>query len=176
MQAANFYTVDIEKHSMGVGLRCWPTNQDYNNGKDCSASVATHANEAAGAGDLEVHCSADSLHQGSAPAGTAAAAAGSESPQDEPCQASAPQVEPCNAWRSQHMQSPFTGCSLLSVYGVVRAGGRAEGLCLYQALKGGHKRHSRQALCGRLGAAAVLAGALSVMALLCAAGEEGEDS
>ena len=94
MQAANFYTVDIEKHSMGVGLRCWPTNQDYNNGKDCSASVATHANEAGGAGDAEVHCSADSLHQGSAPAGLAAAAADSESPQDEPCQASAPQVQP----------------------------------------------------------------------------------
>ena len=118
MQAANFYTVDIEKHSMGVGLRCWPTNQDYNNGKDCSASVATHANEAAGAGDAEVHCSADSLHQGSAPAGMAAAAADSESPQDEPCQASAPQVQPWNAWRSRHMESSSTGCALLSAHGV----------------------------------------------------------
>ena len=85
MQAANFYTVDIEKHSMGVGLRCWPTNQDYNNGKDCSASVATHANEAAGAGDLEVHCSADSLHQGSAPAGMAAL---------QPLAARAPRMSP----------------------------------------------------------------------------------
>lgn len=92
MQAASFYTVDIEKHSMGVGLRCWPTNQDYNNGKDCSASIATYANEAAGTGEAEVHCSADSLHKG----GTAAiaAAADSESPHEEPHCGAPPQVLP----------------------------------------------------------------------------------
>ena len=90
MQAANFYTVDVEKHSMGVGLRCWPTNHDYNNGKDCSASIATYAHEAPGlANDGEVHCSADSLHKG----GTAAAAAASESPQEEAPRAAAPQVQ-----------------------------------------------------------------------------------
>ena len=90
-QAAGFYTVDIEKHSMGVGLRCWPTNQDYNNGKDCSASIATYAHEAAGALDGEVHCSADSLHKGGAAAVTAA---DSESPleEPEPRHASVPQV------------------------------------------------------------------------------------
>ena len=88
-QAANFYTVDVEKHSMGVGLRCWPTNQDYNNGKDCSASIATYANEAPGAPDAEVHCSADSLHKGGL---AAAAAAESESPQEEPNHPIPPQV------------------------------------------------------------------------------------
>ena len=93
MQAANFYTVDVEKHSMGIGLRCWPTNQDYNNGKDCSASIATYAHEAPGAAnDREVHCSADSLHKGGT-AAAATAAAASKSPQEEaPC-AAAPQVQ-----------------------------------------------------------------------------------
>lgn len=61
-QDVNLFTVDIEKHSMGIGLRCWPTNVDYN-GKD-SASVATYANNgAAGAVDMETHCSADSLQR-----------------------------------------------------------------------------------------------------------------
>ena len=92
MQAAGFYTVDIEKHSMGVGLRCWPTNQDYNNGKDCSASIATYAHEAAGGPDGEMHCSADSLHKGGAAA--AVAAADSESPLEAPRHASTPQVHP----------------------------------------------------------------------------------
>ena len=76
---------------MGVGLRCWPTNQDYNNGKDCSASIATYANGAPGAPDAEVHCSADSLHKGGL---AAAAAAESESPQEEPNHHKPPQVLP----------------------------------------------------------------------------------
>ena len=76
---------------MGVGLRCWPTNQDYNNGKDCSASIATYANEAPGGPDAEVHCSADSLHKGGL---AAAAAAESESPQEEPNHPIPPQVLP----------------------------------------------------------------------------------
>ena len=75
---------------MGVGLRCWPTNQDYNNGKDCSASIATYAHEAAGAPDGEMHCSADSLHKGGA---AAVAAADSESPPEDAYHASIPQVQ-----------------------------------------------------------------------------------
>ena len=93
MQAANFYTVDVEKHSMDVGLRCWPTNQDYNNGKDCSASIATYAHEAPGAAnDGEVHCSADSLHKGGSAAAATAAAAIESPPEEAPC-AAAPQVQ-----------------------------------------------------------------------------------
>lgn len=112
MQAAGFYTVDIEKHSMGVGLRCWPTNQDYNNGKDCSASIATYAHEAAGAPDGEMHCSADSLHKGGA---AAVAAADSESPLEDAHHASIPQVRLralCSSYcRSAAATRGLAGCS-----------------------------------------------------------------
>lgn len=60
MQDVCLYTVDIEKHSMGVGLRAWPTNVDYTN-RD-SASVVTYGHEGAGP-DLDTRCSADSVQQ-----------------------------------------------------------------------------------------------------------------
>ncbi|CAL8467791.1 g7329 [Coccomyxa elongata] len=61
LEDVNLYTVDIEKHSMGIGLRCWPSSVDYT-GKD-SASVATFAHEAAACTDVETLCSADSLQR-----------------------------------------------------------------------------------------------------------------
>lgn len=60
LQDVCLYTVDIEKHSMGVGLRAWPTNVDYTN-RD-SASVVTYGHEGAGP-DLDTRCSADSVQQ-----------------------------------------------------------------------------------------------------------------
>jgi hypothetical protein len=59
-QEVHLFTVDIEKHSMGVGLRSWPTNLDYNS-KD-SASVVTYGQDLP-AGDLETRCSADSIQR-----------------------------------------------------------------------------------------------------------------
>ena len=46
---------------------------------------------------------------------------------------------------------------------------------MYQVLKGGHKHQSKRILSGRLHAAAFLTGASRIMALLCTAGEEGEE-
>jgi hypothetical protein len=76
------YTVDIEKHSMGIGLRCWPSSLDYT-GKD-SASVATFAPEAAACTDMETLCSADSLQRLKAASGSGAA----DTPAEDPPRAS----------------------------------------------------------------------------------------
>ena len=73
LSAVSLWTVDVDKHSMSVGLRSWPRDFDCSNLE--SASAATHGHAAGsgaaagGRGEAETHCSADSMHKACAGGG-----------------------------------------------------------------------------------------------------------
>ncbi|KAK9835194.1 hypothetical protein WJX81_005064 [Elliptochloris bilobata] len=69
LAAVSLWTVDVDKHSMSVGLRSWPRDFDCSGLESASAAKQGHAAgsgaAAGGRGEAETHCSADSMHKAS---------------------------------------------------------------------------------------------------------------
>lgn len=70
LAAVGLWTVDVDKHSMSVGLRSWPRDFDCSGLESASAATQGHAGgsgvAAGGRGEADTHCSADSMHKASA--------------------------------------------------------------------------------------------------------------
>ena len=73
LAAVGLWTVDVDKHSMSVGLRSWPRDFDCSGLESASAATQGHAGgsgaAAGGRGEADTHCSADSMHKASAGGG-----------------------------------------------------------------------------------------------------------
>ena len=80
LAAVGLWTVDVDKHAMGVGLRSWPRDFDASGPESASAATQGRGSAGGGAGargEADTHCSADSLHQAGGPRGAKRPAAGS---------------------------------------------------------------------------------------------------